>query len=361
MMRMPQRLPQMHRPPPILTLIVSILLGTVLVRAADDLVLDRFGGYLESLRTQAGIPGLAAIIVGARDVMWERGFGRENVERSMTVKTITPFHLDGLTQIVTASLVLRCAEDHHLSLDDRIDHFKPDASEGGATVQQVLSHTSGSSKAPVFAYRPERLDVLAAVIAACTGDPFRKSVARLLEQNAMIDSVPGPDSASLPTSDGFDQSTVDHYRDVLGRLAVGYAVSTQGTASATSYSARTLTPSSGLIASARDLAQFDLSLKRGVLLSAESISLAWRAPVDANGRRLPHGLGWFVQSYNGETIVWQFGSGSASSSMVLMVPGRGLTLILLANSTGLTKGFNLAAGDVSVSPFAKAFLGTFLR
>ena len=47
--------------------------------------------------------------------------------------------------------------------------------------------------------------------------------------------------------------------------------------------------------------------------------------------------------------------------MVITVPGRGLTLILLANSNGLAKGFNLTAGDVSVSPFAKAFLGTFLR
>jgi CubicO group peptidase (beta-lactamase class C family) len=83
--------------------------------------------------------------------------------------------------------------------------------------------------------------------------------------------------------------------------------------------------------------------------------------VGVNGRTLPHGLGWFVQSYNGELVVWQFGSENASSSMVVMVPNRGLTLILLANSTGLTKGFNLTAGDVSVSPFAKAFLGTFLR
>jgi hypothetical protein len=59
--------------------------------------------------------------------------------------------------------------------------------------------------------------------------------------------------------------------------------------------------------------------------------------------------------------VWQFGAGTASSSLIVTVPARGLTMILLANSNGLAKGFNLAAGDVGVSPFAKAFLGTFLR
>src|SRR5206468_1635730 len=162
----------------------------------------------------------------------------QNIERSITVRPDTPFHLDWVTQIITASLVLRCAEEGHLSLSDRIDRFKPDASEGNATLLQILSHTSGSSDSPVFAYRPERLDVLAYAVAACNGDSFRKSVARLLEQNAMGDSVPGPDSVSLSTSDGFDQSTVDHYKDVLGRLAIGYAVNAQGTASSASYNAR---------------------------------------------------------------------------------------------------------------------------
>ena len=121
-------------------------------------------------------------------------------------------------------------------------------------------------------------------------------------------------------------------------------------------------PSGGLITTIHDFAQFDLALKKGVLLHKDSIwQAAWTAPLGANGRPLPHGLGWFVQSYNGELVVWQFGSGNASASMVVMIPNRGLTLILLANSAGLTKGFNLTAGDVSVSPFAKAFLNTFLR
>ena len=77
---------------------------------------------------------------------------------------------------------------------------------------------------------------------------------------------------------------------------------------------------------------------------------------------LPHGLGWFVQSYNSETIVWQFGVGeNGSSSLVVMAPARGLTLILFANSTGLVKPYPLAAGNVTDSPFARVFLGLFVR
>ena len=54
-------------------------------------------------------------------------------------------------------------------------------------------------------------------------------------------------------------------------------------------------------------------------------------------------------------------SDSGSSSLWVTVPGRGLTLILLANSSGLARPFNLAAGDLTVSPFARLFLGLFVR
>jgi hypothetical protein len=81
-----------------------------------------------------------------------------------------------------------------------------------------------------------------------------------------------------------------------------------------------------------------------------------------SGQPLPHGIGWFVQTYEREPVVWQFGvADNASSSMVVTLPLRGLTLIMLANSSGLAQGFNLAAGDITASPFARLFLATFVR
>jgi CubicO group peptidase (beta-lactamase class C family) len=358
----------MHRPVLILTAAMS-LASSVLIRASDDLVLDRFARYLDSLRTQAGIPGLAAAIIGSNSVMWERAFGRQNIDRSEFVRTDTPFHLDGGMQILTATLVLQCAEEGRFDLNDRLDRIKPDIPECGATVSQLLSHTSAQSGGLVFSYRPERLNALAQVVSVCRSESFRRSVADLLNQRGMYNSVPGPDAVTLSTASGFDQSEVDRYEGVMNRLATGYTVSAQGAAAVASYSATTLRPWEGLITTVGDFAKFDLALKKPPLLlrseslvpADPSISAAWQAPTGRDGRRLPHGLGWFVQNYNGVDVVWQFGSGNASSSMVVTVPSRGLTMILLANSSGLAKGFNLAAGDISVSPFAKVFLGTFIR
>ncbi len=348
----------------VLVLMIAVSLLAALPLRADDLLLDRFRDYVESLRTQAGIPGLAAAIVGNNDIVWERAFGRQDIERSIATRTDTPFHLDGLTQMFTASLVLRCVEEGRLSLDDRIGQYKPSSLEPNATLRQLLSHTSGPADAPVFTYRPERLDPLKAAVRACTGDSYRETLANLLVRLAMTDSVPGPDIIHPESlTEGIpDAPAVERYTKVLDRLATPYAVDSQRRASPSQYTATTITPATGLISTVRDLAQFQLALRNGVLLRAETLALAWQAPIDRDGQRLPHGLGWFVQSYNGETVVWQFGVGdNGSSSLVVTVPTRGLTLILLANSTGLAKPFALSAGDLTVSPFGRLFLGLFVR
>ena len=72
---------------------------------------------------------------------------------------------------------------------------------------------------------------------------------------------------------------------------------------------------------------------------------------------MPTGLGWFVQSYNGQPLYWQFGNiPNAYSSLILKVPARHMTLILLANSDGLSNTFQLSSGNVTKSLFASLFL-----
>jgi CubicO group peptidase (beta-lactamase class C family) len=185
----------------------------------------------------------------------------------------------------------------------------------------------------------------------------------LLNRLGMMSSVPGMDTIHLvpPAEDIPSPSDVEYYTQTLARLATPYAVDARGHASPSKYTATTLTPAGGLISTVDDLARFDLALKKnGVLLYTDTLAAAWQAPVGADNQRLPHGLGWFVQTYNGEPVVWQFGvSENASSSLMVTLPARGLTLILLANSSGLVKTSALAAGDLTVSPFGWLFLGLF--
>src|SRR5688572_9266857 len=139
---------------------VLLLVPAQLRAQADAPLFKLIRDYVEALRVQAGIPGLAVAVVGADEVVWEQEFGRQDVERSIHARVDTPFHIDGLTQLFTASYVLRCVEEGRLSLDDRIGDFKSDVPEPNATVRQLLTHTSGPRGNPTFQYRPDRLEPL---------------------------------------------------------------------------------------------------------------------------------------------------------------------------------------------------------
>src|SRR4051812_49921127 len=113
-----QHLMHMRRPHPLLLAMTLALSVGAIAHAADDFVLTRFSDYLDALRIQAGIPGMAAAIIGPTAVTWEGAFGRQDVERNIGALPITPFQLDGTTQAVVGSLALRLTFQDSLSLHD---------------------------------------------------------------------------------------------------------------------------------------------------------------------------------------------------------------------------------------------------
>lgn len=345
-------------------LIAAAVLACVPAQA-QVIVYEVFGAYLDSLRDQAGIPGLAAAVVDFNGIVWERAYGRQNIAGSIATRTDTPFNADGLTQTITAAMVLRCAEERRLGLDDTVGSLGIATVDPDASVRQLLTHTSGPPDNLTFSLRPERLAPLWPIVRACADDSYRETFATLLHHLAMFDSVPGPDMLTIaPPAEGIPHPTdIERYAAILQRRAIPYFVDDDLRALQSSYPEATakLAPATGLVTTVRDLAKFDLALKQGLLLETGTLDAAW-SPPSANGAALPHGMGWFVQYYNGEKVVWQFGMAeNASSSLMIMLPARGLTVILMANSDGLVKLYSLANGDVTLSPFARLFLNLFVR
>jgi len=332
---------------------------------AEDLAYTRFGDFLEALRIQAGIPGMVASVVGRNGVQWERVFGDADVEKNIDTRIDTPFHLDGITEMLTASLVMRCVEEGKIALTDRLGRWAPDSVDAGLTVHQVLTHTSGPAEALVYQYRPDRFEALTVAVAQCTGAPFRTTLTKFFETSGMFDSIAGADivTTMLPFTDTVGIAQAKRYTSILERLAVPYNVDLQARKIAVGqYTAPTLTAISGAISTVQDLEKFDLSLKSGVLLLPETVALMQAAPFGPTGLKLPHGIGWFAQNYLGESIYWQFGvSDTGGSGLIIVWPTRSLTFIALANSNGLVKPYNLEKGDVRTTPFAKLFLSLFIR
>ena len=345
-------------------LIVCLTLAVAGVDARQQhlsvLTSSPFESYLESLRLQAGIPGMSAVLVQDGQIVWERGFGFQNQEARVRATPDTPYPIADMSQTLAAVLVLQCAEQRKLNIDDLARHFGIALPESSATVRQILSHTSAGTPGETFRYDPERYSQLTQVIESCVPQPYRKTIAvNVLERLAMNDSVPGRDLAdpNALTERLFADAVLERYRRVLDRVAIPYKVDKRARATRNEVAVEGINAATGLVTTVRDFARFDAALDNALLLREETLQVAWSNATNSQQTALPMGLGWFVQSYRGEPVVWHFGLiPSAYSSLVVKLPARHLTFILFANSEGLNSTFLPEPGDVTRSLFATLFL-----
>ncbi len=321
--------------------------------------------YLEALRQQAGIPGLSAAVVQDGEIVWEKGFGFQNVESRIRATPDTPYFIGGLSQSFASVLLLQCVEQRKFTLDDPVGRYGVTFPEEGATLRQVLNHSSSGTPGAEFKLALDRYAQLGTVMEWCAPQPYRKSVAhRLLERLAMKDSVPGGDlkEADAVPEGLFDEAALERYAHVLERVAIPYRIEGKNRpVRSQPPPVEGINAANGLISTVRDLAQFDAALDDTLLLLDETRQGAWSPARAADGTEMPTGLGWFVQYYKDEPVVWQYGHmPNVYSSMIIKLPNRRVTLILLANSDGLAATADLASGDVTKSVFGTIFLRLFL-
>ena len=317
--------------------------------------------YLDALRQQAGIPGMSAAVLSEGAIVWEKGYGFQNLATRQPATPDTPYLVGDISATLAAVLLLQCVEQRRLDLDRPLELYGVTPPEPDATLRGILSHASPATVTDPFNYNPDRYAHLTSLMEWCAPQPYRKSVAhRLLNRLAMQDSVPGTDlrDPALQLPDGlFEKSDVERYRSVLERMAIPYKVAGRGRADRNDVLPVPMAAGAGLVSTVRDLARFDSALDSGLLLQEETLAAAWSPAPDRAGSSSPMGLGWFVQTYRGERVVWHFGSvPNAYSSLVLKLPARNITFILLANSDGLSSPFKLPSGDVTRSVFATLFL-----
>ncbi|MEM6726494.1 MAG: hypothetical protein AAF598_20820 [Bacteroidota bacterium] len=83
-------------------------------------------------------------------------------------------------------------------------------------------------------------------------------------------------------------------------------------------------------------------------------------PFPTNSGKSSYGLGTFTQEFLGQQLVWGYGQEDCFSSLLLLLPGEGLSLTLLANNNLMSDPARLINGDVTYSLFAMRFLKHFL-
>ena len=329
-------------------LVLFVCLGQPTL-AQQSLNVSLFERYLVLLREQLAIPGLSAAIAQGGRVVWSTGLGQADVANALPARADTPYPVLGLTQAVSATLLLRhCVDFSHLEVTDSVRRWVPQYPDAALTIAELLSHSAGGQ----YQFDADRFSLASQIVRQCGDTEYGALLADGLDRFAMVDSVPGGDAAeSSPANLAmFSAAQLQRYAGTLQRLAVPYRVDDRGQATPAPFTRRPVNAATGLIASAADLAQFDLGLRNGEWLTADTLRLAW-TPVTAQSA-----LGWFVQRVGTDTVVWQYGvEAGAYSSLMIKVPARDLTLVLLANSDALGAPHATGTPDVNASLFARLF------
>lgn len=335
--------------------------------AQQDFPYQVFERYLEPLAQQIGMPGLSAAIVRNNIIEWHRGYGYANVETKTPADIDTPYAIGGVTQAITGVLIGICADRHLLDVDDPIRRWVPTFPDAAASVREVLAHASTGR----YQYDAARFTALTPVIEDCLKKPYRLSaVDELFDRLALTRSVPGldlnrPEGAAARAL--FEPRVLDRYLTLLNAVAMPYRIGRNGP-TRSEYPSYGVDAAGGLVATARDLANFEAELDDSddnVPLSLSTLNKMWSQTTISLGNNqtitTPTGQGWFVQNASGERLVWTFGHlADAGSALILKMPRKRLTLILLANSGALANGYNFEQGDVTSSPFVKVFLRLFI-
>jgi CubicO group peptidase (beta-lactamase class C family) len=331
---------------------------------ADAEPFPQFAKELEALQQRLRIPGLSAAIVKDQQLVWARGFGYADLEKQIPASPETPYHLASLTKPFAAVILMQLVEEGKLDLDDPVSMYGIELNSPGVIrVRHLLTHTSEGTPGLRYNYNGGRYALLSRVIESASGKPFEELLReRISEPLGMTRTAPNID----PQWDWGDFGAAiglgeyrNNYAQVYRDLAQPYQLDGAYQVVPGSYPTHFST-AAGLLSTVGDIAKFDIALDQDRLLQPETKAEMFAPARSEMGSEFPYGLGWFTQEYRGTRLIWHYGHWTCNSSLIVKVPERNITLIVLANSDNLSRPYPLGDGDLLDSTVALVFLRTFV-
>lgn len=312
--------------------------------------------YSQQLR----LPGLAVGIASGDSLVYFRGIGYADQER---LKPIGPDHIfviASLTKSFTSVVLHQMQSEKKISLNDKIDsfpnkYFTPDRWNDKTTIAHVISHTSESD--PIgsnFIYNGGKYNLVYNVFCKMndsndsdgTNLPFTSEIEKRILQPIKMDHTitrnnqPGLDTL-LPwiiTPYEYNSKT-----NVFDPRPINMKSMQSG-------------PAYGMMSSVRDLVKYSSGIKQQNILDHTSYQ-SMTSPYYPGS---PQAKGWFVTRFEGWDLHWAYGYGNTDAALILRIPARDLTLVMLSSTTLPSESTRLGFGNPLNSPLVCSFLRSYV-
>lgn len=348
---------------------LSIVVSAQGVRATSDSEPWVLARLADDARVALGVPGLSIAVSSGDTVTWAQGFGVADVEQNVPVRADTVFRLASISKPITAVAVMQLVERGLVGLEDPIQRYVPSfprKPQGEVRVRHLLTHTSGirhyrgsefalSTPFPTlerafsvfkddplefapgerYLYSTYGYNLLAGVVESASGRSFEDYL------RANVFAPAGMTTTLLERPQELVRGRARHYvRGVTPSSIVNAPYVDQSVKWA----------GGGMIATAADVARFDIALNQGRLLKPETLERMYASARLNNGNITGYGLGWMVNVEQGRLLVAHSGGAMGGTTYVLRDPRAKVAAVVLANLDNVPRLRELAAQMMALAP-----------
>ncbi len=319
--------------------------------------LSRLAERLEVARVEHHVPGMALAVVKDDRVVFAKGFGKAHLADDRAADVDTVFAIGSSTKAFTATVVGQLVDAGKMSWDDPLVKYVPefvldvksDDSAATATVRDALCHRTGFTRMGVLWASGEvpRNDFLAQ---AAKAEPLAKFREEFLYNNVTYTAA-GEASARAEGVLWAELVTRNLLEPLGMRNSVVLAKEAQTLGMAQGYKwdeddkafeavpmrpLDEIAPAGAINSTALDMtAWLRFQLGNGTfrgerLIEAKTLEETRTPQIEISGNT-KYGLGWFVDDYEGQTMLHHGGNIDGYSAMVSFLPKEKLGVVMLSN------------------------------
>ncbi|HEY4217704.1 MAG TPA: serine hydrolase domain-containing protein [Gemmatimonadaceae bacterium] len=337
-------------------LLLAALVGTTLapvtasaqstLPAAMQAAIDSGAG---AVLANTGAPSASIAVVRGGKIVYAKAYGMARIDRATPATPAMRYSIGSNSKQFTATAVLLLAEQHKLSLDDKVSRWLPQLTRANdVTLRQVLSMTSGYqdfwpqdyvmppmlqattaeqiinswAKKPLdfepgtkWQYSNTNFVIAGMIVERVAGMPLVDFLQRNIFTPLRMSSVFISDSSALPSSD-----PERYMRYARGPVRVAPK---EGRGWMFAAGELAMTPS--------DLARWDISVIDQKILKPASYRAQQTEVLLTNGVGTGYGLGVDVGTVNGHRAVYHTGEVSGFTSENLIFPDDSVAVVVLTN------------------------------
>lgn len=321
--------------------------------------------YMEQVRNETGVPGMAAAVGLKGAMVFSGGVGYAELDHRTPADGATVWNVGSVSKVLAAIAVMQLVESGKVSLDDRIQEYVPTFPEKQWPIllKHILTHTSGirhykdGEFGPYGLYEARHFDDINEAIGHFRDDPllfepgtryFYSSHAFNLLQG-VVETASGLGFEEYMRRfvwepAGMSSSSFDVPSRIVNRRGRGYVRNDLGLLVNPPYADLSYKyAGGGMLSTVEDLVRFAQAINDGTLMKPETVANLYAVHVDPVLQFRPNGepqkqefkmaLGFELdQDAEGRWYINKTGTVSGTRSVVLTYPEYDLVVAVQANA-----------------------------